>query len=345
MDRTLGLFSTSAPCFPRATSIVISWRGNICFKQPQSSEFSALETLSLCGASVIGIDTLITRCPCLRVLRVIGLIFDIKVHSVSLQTLDVTNEHVWISSIDIVTPKLKQLELSFGADTDLSVSISAPMLEKVVWDRWFTETTHLFGCWHLETINLRSAHRFTDGHFCSRSFRFMHRILANCFVLQDQLGYELEMAHEVEFAQEMEKLPVINFSVLKLFIVTDGHVFGALVWRLLGLHQSFAAMKRLIERTCPENCPCDKPKNWRCHSISLTRLEEVHIKNFNGEEHEHDFLKLIFRSSPMLNRVTLKLVYRFGGCTQKIYNTFWAYPDVKGYVYFWSGQLVPQPSD
>ena len=99
------------------------------------------------------------------------------------------------------------------------------------------------------------------------------------------------------------------------------------------------------KQTCPENCPCDEPKNWRCQSISLTRLEEAHIDGFSGEDHEHDFLELILRSSPMLNRVAVKLVPEFGGCTKKIYNTFLAYPDVEGYVYLVSGELVPPPSD
>ena len=99
------------------------------------------------------------------------------------------------------------------------------------------------------------------------------------------------------------------------------------------------------KQTCPENCPCDEPKNWRCQSISLTRLEEAQIDGFTGEDHEHDFLELIFRSSPMLNRVDLKLVPNFQGCTKKIYSTFLAYPAVKGYVYFSSAELVPPPSD
>ncbi|XP_044367339.1 F-box/FBD/LRR-repeat protein At5g56420 isoform X2 [Triticum aestivum] len=235
------------PCFPRATSLEIHWGANICFTPLPSGEFSALERLSLGGASVIGIDTLITRCPCLRMLTVIMPTSGIKVHSVSLQTLDVfSDEEVCISSIDIVTPKLKQLELIFDTDTDLSVSISAPMVEEVMWSRGFTETTLLFGFWLLGHMALMPAYRFGDGYYWreedTRSVHVLYLVISST----DQLEFDLDMAHEVEFAQEMKKLPVINFSVLKLLIETHGHVFGALVQRLLGLDQICAVMKRLL---------------------------------------------------------------------------------------------------
>ncbi|KAE8818533.1 hypothetical protein D1007_03664 [Hordeum vulgare] len=337
------------PCFPRATSIDIEWpwHSNICFMQLRSGELSALERLSLKCGSVIDFDTLITRCPCLRVLSVFitrGSDIVISVHSVSLQTLEFKCNDAYTNSIDIVTPKLKQLELIFNTGKDFSVSISAPMVEKVVWIRQLPsgELTTLFGFWRLDWMAVLLADRFGDGDYC---------LELGISTALDEWYYELDLTHEVEFAQEMEKLPVIDFSVLELSLTTDGHVFGALLWRLLGFHQIRAATKRLevvlysFSESCREDCPCDEPKNWRCQSIPLTRLEEVHIKYFTGEEHEHDFLELIFRSSPMLNRVTLTLSHVFGGCTKKIYNTFSPYPDVKGYVYSSSGKLVPRPSD
>ncbi|XP_048550866.1 uncharacterized protein LOC125530527 [Triticum urartu] len=268
------------------------------------------------------------------------------VHSVSLQTIDVGSHLVRISSIDIVTPNLKQLELRIDGHTDLRVSISAPIVEKVVWKRYFSETSLLFGFWHLASMDLGPADSFTD-------VPSVH-VLSLDISVRDQLYDYLDLAQEVDFSQEIENLPVSNLSVLELYIDTGGHVFGALVWRLLGVRQICAAATRLIidiapwnseKQTCPENCPCDEPKNWRCQSISLTRLEEAQIDGFTGEDHEHDFLELIFRSSPMLNRVDLKLVPNFQGCTKKIYSTFLAYPPVKGYVYFSSAELVPPPSD
>jgi hypothetical protein len=40
----------------------------------------------------------------------------------------------------------------------------------------------------------------------------------------------------MEFEHEVEKLLVTNFSVLELHLNTKGHVFGALVARLLKIH-------------------------------------------------------------------------------------------------------------
>ncbi|XP_048527281.1 putative F-box/FBD/LRR-repeat protein At1g22000 [Triticum urartu] len=338
------------PCFPRATSIEFNCNNNICFTQLPADEFSALEKLSLGGASIIDVDTLVTRCPRLRMLSVSVSTSDIKVHSLSLQTLRVSGYLVCISNIDMLTPMLKQLKLDIQTDTDLSVSISAPMLKKVEWFRSFREMNLLFGFWYLESTDMRTADSFGPGggDYWRNEDSSAHHL---CLLI---VASEVDLAQEVEFAQEMEKLLVIDFSVLDLTLLTRGHVFGALMWRLLGWHQICAATKRLLvhlsswypeREACPANCPCDEPKNWRCQSISLMCLEEVHIDGFTGDDHECDFLKLIFRSSPMLSKVSLKLELEFGGCTKKIYNTFLAYPDVEGYVYLVSGELVPPPSD
>ncbi|XBH97071.1 hypothetical protein VPH35_087354 [Triticum aestivum] len=319
------------PCFPRATSIEFNCNNNICFTQLPADEFSALEKLSLGGASIIDVDTLR-----LRMLSVSVSTSDIKVHSLSLQTLRVSG--------------YLQLKLDIQTDTDLSVSISAPMLKKVEWFRSFREMNLLFGFWYLESTDMRTADSFGPGggDYWRNEDSSAHHL---CLVI---VASEVDLAQEVEFAQEMEKLLVIDFSVLDLTLLTRGHVFGALMWRLLGWHQICAATKRLLvhlsswypeREACPANCPCDEPKNWRCQSISLMCLEEVHIDGFTGDDHECDFLKLIFRSSPMLSKVSLKLELEFGGCTKKIYNTFIAYPDVEGYVYLVSGELVPPPSD
>ncbi|KAI4996436.1 hypothetical protein ZWY2020_051356 [Hordeum vulgare] len=161
------------PCFPRATSIDIidiDSDSNICFTQLRSGEFSALERLSLKCGSVIDFDTLITRCPCLRVLSVFissGSYIVISVHSVSLHTLEFKCNDAYTNSIDIVTPKLKQLELIFDTGKDLSVSISAPMVEKVVWIRElpFEDLNPLFGFWRLDLMAVLPADRFGDGDY------------------------------------------------------------------------------------------------------------------------------------------------------------------------------------
>jgi hypothetical protein len=60
-----------------------------------------------------------------------------------------------------------------------------------------------------------------------------------------------------------------------------------------------------VKEKCPVNCPCDEPKNWRSKDISLINLEEVEIKGFVGEDHELDFLRVIFRCAPMLKKMCM----------------------------------------
>ncbi|KAK1654056.1 hypothetical protein QYE76_071861 [Lolium multiflorum] len=124
----------------------------------------------------------------------------------------------------------------------------------------------------------------------------------------------------MEFEDEVEKLLVTNFSVLELHLNTKGHVFGALVVRLLKIYHIRTNTQKLKvvlpwwfqmpqEARCLRNCLCDEPKDWRNQNISLTRLEEVEINNFTGRDLEVDFLKLIFRWAPMLTRMIVKLAY------------------------------------
>jgi hypothetical protein len=53
---------------------------------------------------------------------------------------------------------------------------------------------------------------------------------------------------------------------------------------------------------CSRNCPSDQPKNWRSQNISLMALEVV-IIFFQTNEHEVDFLKVLFRGSPKYERM------------------------------------------
>jgi hypothetical protein len=97
-----------------------------------------------------------------------------------------------------------------------------------------------------------------------------------------------------------------------------------------------------MKEKCPLGCPCE-PSNWRSQTISLNALEVVNISGFQGDDHEIDFLKLIFRFAPMLKRVTVELLdevsSRNDGCME-IYNIFRAYSSVKCYVYLGSGEYM-----
>ena len=93
-------------------------------------------------------------------------------------------------------------------------------------------------------------------------------------------------------------------------------------------------MSHLFQRKdgCPPDCPCYEPKNWRTQTISLTNLEKLDIIQFKGVDHEFDFLKLIFRCAPMLNKVTVELPKGFtpnDDWWTKIHNIFVVYPSVE----------------
>jgi hypothetical protein len=57
------------------------------------------------------------------------------------------------------------------------------------------------------------------------------------------------------------------------------------------------------------------------------------MQGFNGEEHEHDFLRLILKCSPMLKSVIVRPAMTFGGCAPELSNIVVAHPSVKYYWY------------
>ena len=136
------IINAHLPWFHRATSVVLSLH-NICFTQLLEQNFSALEIFSLSACSIIDLPTLINRCPRQRVLKLIAgkSTRNITIHSTSLQELDV-RVYMECSSIDIVTPVLKQLKLGVRANMEHSMSISTPMVENISFQRseafWLT---------------------------------------------------------------------------------------------------------------------------------------------------------------------------------------------------------------
>jgi hypothetical protein len=53
------------------------------------------------------------------------------------------------------------------------------------------------------------------------------------------------MGSRPNFAKEMEKILITDFSMLDLRLRIDGHGFGALVLRILGVHRIRAATEKL----------------------------------------------------------------------------------------------------
>ena len=139
---------------------------SVRFTQLPDVRFSALERLSLqhYRCTILDLDTMVARCPRLRVLKVNA---DrsaqvVTICSTSLQELELSIDEGQCEGIDIGTPLLTQLKLSVDAASDINVSIWAPMVEKVVWKRYFSETSLLFGFWYLASMDLGPADSFTD---------------------------------------------------------------------------------------------------------------------------------------------------------------------------------------
>ncbi|XBI04475.1 hypothetical protein VPH35_132772 [Triticum aestivum] len=335
-ESTLYTHHVELPCFHRAISIVLN--ALFFFRVPAGVEFPVLETLSL-SVCMIDIKGLLPRCPRLRVLRLKLTAHwshstELKIHLASLQELVV--ENAWIRSVDIVAPFLKQVTMSTTNYILQDVSIMAPMMEKVSWQCRYTRVLGktCFGPWCLDKLRLETAER--QGQPTS----------LHIHAYTNNKSYIL-LVDEDNCKQEIQKHMIAVFSVLELHLETVGHVFGAFVFHLLGMDRIGSAIHMLKvvlwrskeKETCMANCRRD-PLNWTTKTISLTALEEMEIDGFEGDDHEFDFLKLVFKSAPILERVTVKLSHEGSSSSDicvKLYDIFMAYSSVECCVYLCSG--------
>ncbi|KAF8683056.1 hypothetical protein HU200_045040 [Digitaria exilis] len=155
---------------------------------------------------------------------------------------------------------------------------------------------------------------------------------------------------ERSFEQEMSRIPVRNISGLELELATKGHVYGAMLLDLLGLCSSIQKLQvtlnqydQQVVKTCPVDCPCDLPNNWRSQIISLTDLKEVTIEGSKGEEHEVGLLKVLLRSAAMLETVTINFSsYVLQRCSpyMELPSILMAHPSVKFKIYSSCGDQV-----
>ncbi|KAI5011059.1 hypothetical protein ZWY2020_013196 [Hordeum vulgare] len=347
------------PSFHRATSIDLRARALhlIVFAKPYALAsgcwyvpFRSLERLSLSGCH-IDLATLIPFCPRLRVLRVntTGLIdmSSITVHSASLEELVVEHGNRWTRrthvTVSVDSPVLKRFTASFHACGNIEVSILAPMVEKVSWQCSYARPICRLGLWGLSEVGLndtQETHGQTDtdsGRDACVQLPSVHVLSLHISPVQDPVSFP---DAELSFAAEIDKHMVTNFSGLDLHLSTKGHVFGAFVMLLLGMHRIRTSLRNFkivllrseVKDACPVNCLCYDPKNWRTESITLADLENMEIEGVGREDHEFDFLKLIFRCAPMLKTVAVRLSDGFtpsvDWCT-KINNIFMAYPSVE----------------
>ncbi|XBI67380.1 hypothetical protein VPH35_046739 [Triticum aestivum] len=328
------------PCFHRTTSIMLD---HVFIRSvPVSVEFPMLERLSLlhCNGNL---NALLSCCPRLCTLLLSGILFetcDLRVNSSSLQELVV--RPFSIERVNIIAPMLKKLEILFTVMLEVNISVFAPIMEKVWWYCYYTEESIVF-------LSLVSQVAGTAG---GRETRTTPSAAYSCKCRTSALLFNLNsslFSDEPNFAEEIEKHMVVDFSLLELDLKTDGHVFGALVFYLLNINRISSSLQRLkiillrsvIKEKCPTDCPCEFT-NWRSRPISLTALEEVEIDGFEGVDHEFDLLKLLLVSAPMLKKIIVRLSREASTsntrCT-KINNIFGTYGSTECFVYLSSGLM------
>ncbi|OEL24924.1 hypothetical protein BAE44_0014056, partial [Dichanthelium oligosanthes] len=325
------------PCLERTAILKLAIAGLHC-TPPTSGEFKALQILCL---DSVEIDTggLLPLCPCLRVLDMRGVYISgtVAVHSAALEMLVVKGSQE-IRRIDIVAPKLHLVDLKVDIGQEFSVSFSAPLIEEIVW-----ECTNLhMNVGSREMRRLMSISQYSQG---VRGIRYVS--------LQLQCGGVGDV--ERTFEQEIAQLPVPNFAALDLCFMTVGHFIGPLVLHLIQIRPALQFLKisykfdhdyEGVRGSCYDYCPCQQPNDWGSQSIALTGLLEVDFVGFQGEDHEFDLLRILFRCAALLQililRVCANISPRSSGY-MKICSIFKKYPHVSCYVYRIGSEEVLYP--
>ncbi|TVU37835.1 hypothetical protein EJB05_11176, partial [Eragrostis curvula] len=282
------------PSFTRATCIDLLFNRHVTLTA-RDGECPSLEKLSTTCCRIDS-SALISRCPNLRVLHIKESNDTVKVHSTTLEELDV-DQSFYVGGIDVVAPVLKKFHLKVCLDKDFSMSLLAPKLQDLSWRCHWIATVGIDGSWiqmytslteifQLPKFSVLELHLHTRGHV-----------------------YEAMVLNLLKIWNGLRRLKlVINKKVVTLPIYYEA---------------------------CTPNCPCDQPQNWRSQNIFLSVLEEVEIENFEGSGHEVDLLKLLFRCA-LLKKVIVKLESEVStsnkGC-QDIYTLFKANPSVDCNVY------------
>ncbi|TVU37839.1 hypothetical protein EJB05_11180, partial [Eragrostis curvula] len=285
------------PCFVRATSIYLDVYRLTLTLPAQGREFPALERLTIVNYNVINIGALISRCPHLRVLELLGCQdgSPIVVHSTTIEEIILGNGGTEVRSIDIVAPVLKKFRLSTGIHKDFTMSLLAPMLENLLWYCSFLASLMVF---------ILLQYPSPDKQKLQQMFQFPKF---------SALELDLKTCGHVYGAMVINLLSSCN-GIQRLKLATEQH--------------------GLMGKACTPDCPCDRSQNWRSQN-SLMDLEEIEIENFKGSAHEVDFIKLLFSCSP-LTKVVLRLDPNASTRTKtfrEIYNYLKANPSVDYHIY------------
>ncbi|KAL6896771.1 hypothetical protein ACP4OV_007343 [Aristida adscensionis] len=315
------------PFFNRATSIGLDIR-MLQFTLPPSGSFASLEELHLTHVW-FNIDVLLPHCPCLCSLwldygHLYHEINTITVHSKSLQLLHLEFRYIHPGLVvDIVAPELiKKFMYALHTDGGFTVSLLAPKLQQFflnyTCERWLRPRVGFGNKWILWCLTMETESSNKGG----QPLHVRTHVLSMTILTQLR-----DTPYEQSIVQEVNGLPVTNFSVLKLELRTEGHVFGPLVLQLLSIRTTIQRLKLVLledmfkkcpknsslftENRCSENCDCDEASSWRNELICLPDLQVVEIEGFRLTDHEVDFLELLLRSAPMLRKCPLNMAARF----------------------------------
>ncbi|KAK3127727.1 hypothetical protein QOZ80_7AG0577600 [Eleusine coracana subsp. coracana] len=229
------------PYFARATSVNLDVP---CFNltlPAQGGEFPVLERLTITGC-LTNTGTLISRCPCLRVLELNWCRNQsgdtIMVHSPTIEELHVYNHHyTGVRGIDIVAPVLKKL-------------------------RWVTfARIHQMWCLdHLEVKTEKSG-----------------RIVLGLDIRRPWHSIVLERNLKEVF--QFPKCSVLDLCLEKCGHVYGGMVLNLLTI-CSSIRRLKLGTKKVLGKFgggCPVNCSCDQPHNWRSQNIFIRGLEELEV--------------------------------------------------------------------
>lgn len=209
---------------------------------------------------------------------------DVSICSSSLEELFLKDTPVDVGRLDldveIVTPMLKKFKLLCWADRDLVMTkFLAPMMENLSY-KYFSIVSHFVGYqrrWHLESLTIAKERDNKYGQvncgsnnihvlsmviianevcvFCllcctvfqvTKLYHFSHLCL---YVLQILFLKDTNGPHaRRSFAEEIPRLPVNNFSVLKLELKMEGRDFGSLVVHLLKILNGIQRLQLVLAR-------------------------------------------------------------------------------------------------
>ncbi|TVU37881.1 hypothetical protein EJB05_11224, partial [Eragrostis curvula] len=217
-DKTIEL-----PGFARATKIFLFVHLHLTLPV-HSCEFPLLERLYIRWCH-IDTGALISRCPHLRVLHTYHCqSYDmLMVHSNTIEELDISH---FGGCIDIVAPELKKFRLNASMHKDFSMSLSAPMVQGQSWSCRLDK----------DHLNLG-----IDGSWCLSHLELAMKEIGNAAIRLNIRRPEVDSVLHSRNLTEMFQFP--KFSVLELYLDTSGHVYGALVLKLLRICNGIRRLK------------------------------------------------------------------------------------------------------